>query len=282
MRLLSTLLALSMALPAFADARLKLVSDRPIVIVVNMVPHTVDADSPAIIDFPRGKEGVQRVTVRNLAGQVMHQGNLIVPESEVVVAGWIDREFQVTERKVLKTSDAFNRRGGKKGPAGHKRLDALSAQQQESTDLLSLAASDGTTEDAPPPDTGTDSEPAEQVTAEGDGHSFTEGKGTAETVETKDLAASGDGDVATVKLYPRTQSWANVWIDGEKVWEFRAKSDVLELTVPSGTHSLTVKDFRDKDTWGTGTLTVTSGQTATIQFSMADPIEVKGGAWATQ
>ena len=283
MRFVWTILALMAATSASAESRLKLTADRPVVIVVNMVPHTIDGDSPAIVLFKTGKEGTQRVTVRNLAGQVVHQGTIVVPKDQMVVVAWRDREFKVVERKMMRTSFAFNNsRGSRRGKAGHKRLDELAETPEETGDLLSLAAS-GSTETSVQ-DTGMiaepEPEPAEQRTVEGSGeHVFSEGKGTSQDVETKSIAGSDSGQTAKIKLVPRTQSWSNVWIGDQKVWEFRAKSDVLELELPAGSHTVKVMDFRDKNLWGTGTLVVTPGETSTIQFSMADPIEVKGGSW---
>ncbi len=70
-----------------------------------------------------------------------------------------------------------------------------------------------------------------------------------------------------------------MWVAGEKVWEYRGEADALELRLPAGAHLVEVKDFRDQDTWGSGTLDLSPGDAATLHFSMSDPIATKGGSW---
>lgn len=284
MRFLLLLLAVLFALPAHAESRLKLVADRPVIIVVNLVPHPVGDTAPVMLTLEKGKEGTQRITVRNLAGQEMYQGTVVVPEGMVVTVAWRDRQLEVVERAQLKTSDAFNSgKGAPKQAAGHRRLDAIAAGAEEHNgDLLALAASDVPTYAGD--DTGLgvipneSTAPAVAEISQGDGSSGATGANDAD-VEHKVLAGGDAADAAVIELVPRSQSWANVWVGGEKVWEYRGKGDVLELRLGAGSHAVAVKDFRDRDSWGTGTLVVSPGQRAAIHFSMSQAPEVVGGTW---
>lgn len=284
MRLLLLLIAALAALPAHAESRLKLTADRPVIIVVNLIPHPVGDTAPVMLELDKGKEGTQRITVRNLAGQEMYQGTVVVPAGMVVTVAWKDRQLQVVERAQLKTSEAFNSgKGAPRTAAGHKRLDAIAAAEEQHSDLLALAASDVPTLSAAS-DTGLgvipneSTAPAAVEVSPGDGSSGATGANDQD-VERKVLAGGDAAGAAVIELVPRSQSWANVWVGGEKVWEYRGKGDVLELRLAPGSHAVAVKDFRDRDSWGTGTLVVTAGERAAVHFSMSQAPEVVGGTW---
>lgn len=301
MRLLALLIALFAAFPAFAGAKLKLVSDRPVVIVVNLVPHPLGENAPVNIEIPSGKEGTQRITVRNLAGQQMYSGTVVVPRDTVVTVAWREKQLEVVDRKMMKTSEAFNRGGrGNRTPAGHKRLDELAAtSDHHEGDLLSIAAGatggafvpevivddGGTPEEAPGDGAG---EPTEAPAASDNGPvqevapatraSPTSGKGSSLKVQTSDQSG-GAGTTAVVRVVARSESWANVWIGGAKVWEHRGEANAMDVTLPAGTHQVVIRDFRDRDTWGGGTLVVGAGDTVELYFSKTQPIETVGGDW---
>ncbi len=287
MRILWLILGLAIAAPANAESRLKLITDRPMVIVVNMIPYTVGTDHPVNVEFKDGKEGTQRITVRNMLGQVVHQGTVVVPRDFVVTVAWRDRQLEVVDRKLLKHSTGYNAGRGKRKQAGHSELDALAKSPEEpQADLLSLAASD---EGQPTGEGGSGlgpvaneltiqetAEPAPSPTPQ------SAGKGTTQVVESKVLPGGDGADSATIRLHPQSQSWANVWIGDQKVWEYRGKGDVLEVKLAPGAHPLVVKDFRDQNGWGAGVLTLGANESSSVHFSMSQPIEAQGGTWAPQ
>lgn len=287
MRFLLLLLGLLAAFPAWGSAKLKLTADRPVVIVVNMIPHPVGDSKPVTLELDNDETGTQRVMVRDLTGRQLYAGTVVVQPGTVVTVAWRNRLFEVVDREQLRTSVAFNNsKGAPKRKAGHRTLDGLAATEEPETDLLSLAAgslggggAQGTT-DTPAdndPDTSPAPEPA-PTTSTGSGSSTAKGANT-EKVLAKDLS-NGATDTVQVKLVARSQSWSNVWVGDQKAWEYRGEGDALLLTLPAGAHLIAVKDFRDQDSWGSGTLTVTAGTTAEVYFSKSSPIETKGGSWA--
>ncbi len=60
-----------------------------------------------------------------------------------------------------------------------------------------------------------------------------------------------------VELLPMDSEWCNVWIDGERVAEFRNSTGKKSVTLTPGPHKVEVKDFMENETWLSGTLTVT-------------------------
>jgi hypothetical protein len=59
-----------------------------------------------------------------------------------------------------------------------------------------------------------------------------------------------------VELLPKDTEWSNVWIDGEKVAEFRVGDTKKSISLAPGPHRVEVRDFMETDTWVTGTLLV--------------------------
>ncbi len=60
-----------------------------------------------------------------------------------------------------------------------------------------------------------------------------------------------------VELMPRNTEWSNVWIDGEKVAEFRVGDGKKNVVLSPGPHRVEVRDFMEDETWVIGTLYVT-------------------------
>ena len=93
--------------------------------------------------------------------------------------------------------------------------------------------------------------------------------------------SEGATDYGTLVLFPRNASWANVWIEDEKVWEHRGQLKALEVLLPPGSHRVHVMDFRDQETWGIGILQVRPGGTVTLQFSKTQqPTASDPDVWA--
>lgn len=86
-----------------------------------------------------------------------------------------------------------------------------------------------------------------------------------------------------VELLPRNTEWSNVWIDGEKVAEFRVGDTKKSVTLSPGPHRVEVRDFMEDETWLAGTLYV-SGP-GPMKFGFAESgAEVfnNPGAWTTR
>ena len=104
---MSLLLLLASVSPACAGATLRLTADRPVVIVVNLVPYTVGDMAPVDVPIKNGREGAQKITVRNLMGQQVWSDTIVVRENTQVTLAWKDRELQVVDRALLKNAAAL-------------------------------------------------------------------------------------------------------------------------------------------------------------------------------
>ena len=72
-----------------------------------------------------------------------------------------------------------------------------------------------------------------------------------------------------VELIPRNTEWSNVWIDGEKVAEFRVGDGKKNVVLIPGPHRVEVRDFMEDETWIIGTLYVTGPGPMKFGFSEA-------------
>jgi len=59
-----------------------------------------------------------------------------------------------------------------------------------------------------------------------------------------------------VELLPKGTDWCNVWIDGEKVAEFRVGDTKKLVSLSPGVHTVEVRDFMESDVWLKGQLVV--------------------------
>jgi hypothetical protein len=69
----------------------------------------------------------------------------------------------------------------------------------------------------------------------------------------------------SVELLRQDDTWANVFVDGELVAEFRVGDQKQTITLAPGPHRLEVRDFMNGTTWASGTLEVRAS---------ADPLKV--------
>lgn len=264
MRLFLLLLTILGSSTAHAEARLHLTTDRPVVIVVNMIPHTVGDSAGASITLGDGKEGNQRITVRNLVGQELWQGTLLVKRGMVTTARWQNKELVVVDEQPLKRAPKhrpYNSQntGAATARSSQQLRDIANQNQPVDADaqLLDLVAAQDETlapapasTDAPPPETAA----AAAATKPFDG-------------EVRLLVPVGTGAVIT--LVSRERSWSNVWMDGQLLWEYRGKSQRIRIHLPAGPHQLEFKDFQDRNTWAAGTLQTAPHAPVEIRFGMS-------------
>ncbi len=75
---------------------------------------------------------------------------------------------------------------------------------------------------------------------------------------------------------------SNVYVDGQRVAEFRTGDQSKTITLMSGPHTVEIKSFTEFDTWFKGTLLVTPGDTMKIGYAEDEALEVynrPSGAW---
>lgn len=231
---------------ARAEARLRLTSDRPIVIVVNLVPYTFGDGTVHTAEFRDGREGLQNVRVLNLLGQEVWSGQVQVPEGYEVKARWSGRTFEVYDKRRLQEAAPARLATHQDGKSGAARLDAIaanastpSAETQTLDEVESLLRqAEPASGAAPPAESGPEPPPA--------------------------------GIPSRLRLVNRTTSWANVYVGDEKL-EFRGGVDPVEVELPSGEHRVAFKDFQDKESWGEGRVWVYPDLTVELHFSKNSP-----------
>lgn len=75
---------------------------------------------------------------------------------------------------------------------------------------------------------------------------------------------------------------SNVYVDGQRVVEFRTGDKSKTVTLMSGIHTVEIKSFTEFDTWFKGTLLVTPGEPMKVGFAEDEAFEVynrPAGAW---
>ncbi len=84
-----------------------------------------------------------------------------------------------------------------------------------------------------------------------------------------------------VEFVSRDGEWANVYVDGEKVADFRANDKKKAVTLAGGAHRVEIRDFMESTTWNTGSLTVGATCPLKIGFGATGMPEVYNdpGAW---
>jgi hypothetical protein len=217
-----------LAAPQALASTLVLSSDRPVVILVNALPHTV---SDATVTVPI-KDGVERanVTVLNLLGQRQYEGSVSVAADTTVYARWEGRSFTVVRR----VSDAP---AATPEPAEYTLPEPPDAPT--GPDYAAIVASSSL---------GVAAVPAEEASPPATGRLD---------------PGSGPG---TLLLVNRNTTWTNVRLDGE-LYEFRGEPRERELTLTAGPHAVEVWDFQDLKAWWRGTVLVYAGQSVELQFS---------------
>ena len=243
---------------ALAEARLKISSDRSVVIVVNLVPHPMTGAKyeEAVIEIPDGKEGLQNIRVLNALGQEQWKGQVLVQKNQVVKAQWKGRQFKVTDRRNMVNPTYGRKSPTKRQVAGHQVLDDLASSNaipKGEDDVLAALAAAKTTEESPE-----DTDSAE---------------GTAPSSEVTEGPAGPvvAGQPGKLELVNRTSSWANAYVDGKLVHEFRGDGNRFMLELSTGEHQVQFRDFQDRQDWGDGTITVYPDFVVELHFGMAEP-----------
>lgn len=87
-----------------------------------------------------------------------------------------------------------------------------------------------------------------------------------------------------VELIRTDSEWANVYVDGEKLAEFRVGDTKKVFSLPPGPHVIEVRDFMDDDTRVRGVLTVTGPGPMKVGFDSKGRVETytSPGAWKPQ
>lgn len=85
----------------------------------------------------------------------------------------------------------------------------------------------------------------------------------------------------TVELIRTDSEWANVYVDGEKVAEFRVGDTRKVLSLVPGPHTVEVRDFMDDDTRVRGVLTVAGPGPMKVGFDSRGQVQTytAPGAW---
>ena len=81
-------------------------------------------------------------------------------------------------------------------------------------------------------------------------------------------------------------AWANVYVDGTVIGEFRNRPQSLTVSIDPGAHRVEIKDFMNTETWVLGTLTVPRSFDGTLKlgFGKGRALEVYNapGAWVAE
>jgi hypothetical protein len=102
LRALVVIVGLLVSLSADARSRLVVESDRPVVIIVNGLPHPIAASGGEVsIDLGRGSEGYQNVKVVSMLGDQRYKGRVMVPPNTVVRYAWQGRDFKMVSQRRL-------------------------------------------------------------------------------------------------------------------------------------------------------------------------------------
>ena len=113
---------------------------------------------------------------------------------------------------------------------------------------------------------------------------------TGTDVTITETVTSSDSEFHTVEeLVPATRSitfrstdeeWANVYLDGRKVWEIRAMDREKTITVATGEHTLEIRDFMENETWCKGRLFVDGRTDLIVGITEDQPVEVYNDRFA--
>lgn len=234
---------------ALGAAELVVRTDRPCIVVVNLVPYPTSGGD-VTVDLPSGKEGEQNVRIRNLLGEQQWAGKVEVPPDT---------------RRLLKWE------------LGHMNMEPPEPLRGHRPKLSDR--------DGPPTRPGAKPEPAPVeplpedpfVSAVADANE--QGGGGNLPAPAPAPEAPPSGGTGAVTLANRTGSWANVRIDGA-LHEFRG--DLAKtVALASGVHRVEIGEFRDKETWWSGELWIWPDFTVELQFSeAAAPVAInRAEAW---
>jgi hypothetical protein len=231
---------------ALGASQLTVTTDRPVVVFINLKPHPLQPGSTGLqVDFPNGKEGVQRVAIRNVLQELLWSGTVDVPEDTTVHAEFIQKRMEVgvpvrLSKPKLSEKGVYNVDGDwvRGQPGALVKTPAVPVPRRPPEEDAFLGAV------------------TDAATTDGVG-------GVAREAEVIVRPAAGSGE-GTLRLANRTTSWANLVV-GDQSISFRGER-TQELVLEAGPHRFEVRDFRDNPKWQ-GTVWVWPSETVELQFS---------------
>ena len=270
--LLPVLLLTLAATPAFAGwgSTLTITVDRPIAVVVDgeileFIEGTMNVEKWDI------SPGLHTIEFRKFGGKLAGEGEVQVPGGGKVLirTRWRDHKFEVIDTVFVDS------------PPPTQPQVVVVQEHPGTTEQVHVSVGMGGLGTTGSVSTTTSST---SVTTSTGGGLY--GDVTVTTTETTETVHVDDGRVGVVVVEeapPATRqvtfritddAWANVYIDGEKVWEPRAMAGEKTITVTTGEHRLTVKDFMDDDVWSNGTLVVDGWTDLIIGIAEESQVEV--------
>lgn len=266
------LLALS-ATPALAGwgSTLTITVDRPIAVVVDgeileFIEGTMNVE---VYDI---SPGLHTIEFRKFGGKLADEAEVQVPGGGKVLvrARWRDQKFELIDTVFVD------------GPPPPTQVIVIEERPVHTEEVhVELGVGGLGTSGSVSTTTSTTS----VTTSLGGGGMYGEDV-TVTTTETTETVHVDDGHTEVVIIEeapPGTRqvtfrvtddSWANVYLDGKKVWEPRAMAGEKTITVSTGEHRLTVKDFMDDDVWSNGTLVVDGWTDLIIGITEEAQVEV--------
>jgi len=276
------LILLTCAATAEAGPRSKLLinTDRPIGVMVDgqMLNYT---EGTSRVELHGVEPGVHVVEFRNFIGKLVGEGRVTFPGGgdAIVRAQWKNKTFSVYDTVMLDPE-----------PINTVRVEVPVHSQSNSLHIghggvsASVHSSESTTTTTT---TTTTMMPGMglhvSATANAESGHVSVGGMHSEVTVTETHTTSGPGVVVvedrvpasrTVTFRTTDQEWANVYIDGAKVWELRAMDTEKTITLTTGEHTLEVKDFMENSTWCKGRLLVDGHTDLIIGISEGRPVEV--------
>ncbi len=269
--LLPLLLLAAAATPAFAGwgSTLTITVDRPIAVVVDgqILEFVEDTMNVEVYDI---SPGLHTVEFRKFGGKLAGEGEVQVPGGGKVLvrARWRDKKFEVIDTVFVDEPPP--------------PTQVVVVEDPHATEEVHVSVGVGGMGTAGSVSTTTSSTSVTTTTSGGGLY----GDVTVTTTETHETVTVDDGrvDVVVVEEAPPAtrqvtfritdDSWANVYLDGELVWEPRAMAGEKTITVTTGEHRLTVKDFMDDDVWSNGTLVIDGWTDLIIGIAEESQVEV--------
>ena len=272
---------LGSAATAEAGPRSKLLinTDRPIGVMVDGKALEYVEDSSRV-ELHGVEPGVHLVEFRNFFGKLVGEGKVTFPaEGDAIIrAQWKNKTFSVYDTVLLEAETASAVVVETPAPAHSASVQVghSGVHTSESTTTTTTT----TTSTAMVPGMGLH---LSATVNESGGHMSVGGMHSEVTVTETHTTTSAPEVVVVEEAVPATRTitfrttdeeWANVYIDGAKVWEIRAMDEEKTVTVTTGEHVLEVKDFMENNTWCKGRLIVDGYTDLIIGITKEKPVEV--------
>jgi hypothetical protein len=273
---------LSCAGSAQAGHRSKLLinTDRPIAVLVDgQMLEFVEGTTR--VELHNVDPGLHMIEFRNMFGKLVGEGRVTFPGGgdAIVRAQWKDKTFSVYDTVMLEPEVASV---VVQVPAYHEKTTLHVGMGGVSA---SVHASESTTTTTTTTTSVSPGMGVHVVAGHGMGgmHMGAHGVHSEVTVTETTHTTTGPGVVVVEERVPATRTvtfrstdeeWANVYIDGARVWEIRAMDTEKSITLSTGEHTLEVKDFMENETWCKGRLLVDGHTDLIIGITEGRPVEV--------